>query len=149
MTAAIEFPSTTPHFALPLLFSGQAQKEFYINQAISVIDSMLQGGVSDSLSTPPANPSEGEAFRVLPSSTGVWAQREDQLAIWIGGSWHYVQPALGMMIFDRAASTMLYFKAGWQNASEPAVPVGGTTVDNEARAAVSDLISALKTMGIF
>ncbi len=110
-----------------------------------MIDSMLQGGVSDSLSTPPGNPSEGEAIRVLPSSTGVWAQREDQLAIWIGGSWHYVLPALGMMIFGRAASIMLHFNAGWKTASEPAVPVGGTTVDNEARAAVSDLIRALKT----
>ena len=149
MTAPVEFPSTTLRFALPLLFSGQAQKEFYLNQALSVIDTVLQGGVSTSLFAPPSAANEGEAFRVLSPATGVWAQREDQLAIWIGGAWHFVQPTIGMTIFDRSASSMLHFNSGWQNASEPAVPVGGTTVDTEARAAVSGLVQALKKMGIF
>ena len=149
MANPIDFPSTTPNLSMPLLFVGQAQKEPFINHALTMIDALLQGSVTDSLASPPSDASEGAAFRVLPTASGGWSNQEDNIALRIGGSWEFIAPQEGMMIFDQAADRLFRFSAGWQAAIEPTPPSGGTTVDNEAREAISGLIQALQSVGVF
>ena len=149
MTAPVELPSVTKNFSLPFLFSGQAQKEFKINQSLAIIDTVLQQGVSGSLSTPPVSPDEGDCYRILSPADGAWIGQEEKLAVRVGDAWHFVEPFIGFTIFDRGTSSMLHFNNGWQSASEPSMPSGGDTVDTQARAAISDLIQALRKMGIF
>lgn len=149
MAVSISFPSTTRNLDLPLLFSGQAQKEFSLNQAFTIVDAMLQRGVVSSLNTPPSPAEEGDCYRVLSGATGEWLGHEDSLAIRIGGAWHFVTPKAGMTIFDQTSEQMLLFNAGWVTATGPANPTGGATVDTEARAAISELVEALRIMGLF
>lgn len=149
MTAPISFPSTTSNFAFPLLFAGQAQKELSINHALTLIDSMLTPSVSASLSTPPAGANEGDCFRISASPTDDWSGHEGEIAIQIGGAWQFIYPKSGMTVFDKAAGSLLHYNSGWKNAAEPAPPTGGNVVDNEARAALSDLIQALRNLGVF
>lgn len=129
--------------------SGQAQKEFFINQALAVVDALLQRGVSGSFAAPPTEAIEGQCFRVSANATGDWVGRSDDLAVHLGGAWHFVSPQEGMTIFDRGAGALLHFNAGWQVASEPTVPSSGTTIDTEVRIALSELIEALRNIGIF
>lgn len=149
MANPIAFPSTTAHISLPLLFSGQAQKEPFINHAFSTIDALLTGVVDDSLTTPPASPVEGSRYRVLANGTDEWQGHDDEIAIHVGGAWEFVPPHEGMSLFDTTARTSFFFASGWHAAIEPSLPTGGSVIDSEARAALSLLIEALQTAGIF
>ena len=72
MANPIAFPSTTNRLSLPLLFAGQAQKEPFINHALSAIDALLTGVIDDSLASPPGSPPEGARYRVLENASGEW-----------------------------------------------------------------------------
>jgi hypothetical protein len=142
------FPATTPNAGLPLLFAGQAQKEFFVNQALTILDAMAPRAVIASLSAPPANPDEGACFLVATPGTGAWHLKDEHLAIRVGGSWHFVAPAEGMMVFDRAAGRWICFRSGWQSAPPPPAPTGGAVIDVEARAALMQLVESLQTLGL-
>ena len=149
MSQTADFPSVTPRFLLPLLFPGQAQKEFFFNQAISALDSLTQISVEDSVSTEPTTPAEGSIYRVTASATGSWSTREDQLAMRIGGAWQFASPFAGMQIFDRSVGRYVFYSNGWNAPTEPVAITGGSTVDVEARTAIAELVEALRIAGIF
>lgn len=148
MSDAQIFSLTTPITGLPLLVPGQAQKEFFVNQALAILDAFAPRAVTASQSEPPAAPAEGDCFRVIAPASHAWAGCEDHIAIRIGGAWHIVPPRDGMRLFDRAADRSLFFQTTWQSAVVPAAPTGGTVVDIEARAALTSLIQALGQMGV-
>ena len=147
MPAPYDFPSATPLQGLPLLFAGQAQKEFFVNQALSLIDALLQHSVVSSLDAPPTTVSDGESFRVIAPASAEWVGEEDSLAVRIGGAWHFVRPNAGMMIFDQHAGQYLVFTTQWEAASSPAAPSGGSVIDVEARATITHLIQELERLG--
>lgn len=149
MTSALTFPSTTKFFSLPMLFAGQAQKEFFVNQSFAMIDGLLQLAIDASLPDPPVNAEDGETFRILPQATGEWVGQDDKIAIKIAGGWNYFEPNEGMRVFDRTADRFLLFRSSWIQALAPAVPSGGQIIDSQARAAIEDLIQALRNAGIF
>ena len=148
MTDPIPFDSTTPRFALPLLHVGQAQKEAFVNEALAIADALLHCSVAGEDDTPPATPEDGEAWLVAADATGDWAVQDHALACRQAGNWIFVPPRDGMRIFDLALGQQRLFNGAWQNASEPEEPVGGTTVDSEARTAIADLVAALRASGI-
>lgn len=149
MAVPISFPSTTSKFSLPLLFAGQAQKEFFVNESLSLIDSLLSGVIKESLATPPAAPVEGDCFRIVATASGDWAGHEDELAIFVGGAWQFVAPQSGMSVFDQQAGATVHFNGSWQSPIEPIQPNGGTTIDTEARQMIGELIEALQKAGVF
>ena len=149
MAEALNFPSTALNSGSPLLFSGQAQKEFVVNQAITTLDALLLGTVEASLQDPPGNAIDGQCFRITSGASGEWENREDNLALRIGGAWHFVQPSEGLEIFDVAAGQKVVFKTTWNSAATPTIPDNGTTIDAELRAAFSELINALRAVGVF
>jgi hypothetical protein len=73
MAEPIIFPSSTPNAGLPLLFSGQSQKEFFINHAVSIIDALKFGTICDVLSEPPAWAMEGQCYLVGQNASAGWA----------------------------------------------------------------------------
>lgn len=148
MTTPMTFPATTPNAGLPLLFAGQAQKEFFVNQALTILDGLAPRTVVASLSAPPANPYEGACFLVATPGTGAWNLKDGHLAIRVGASWHFIAPTDGMMVFDRAAGCWLCFRSGWHSASPPPAPAGGAVIDVEARAALMRLVESLQTLGL-
>lgn len=148
MADPIEFPSATAAFSLPLLFSGQTQKEFFINQSLALIDSLLQAGVVESLNTPPSDPAEGASYRVTGGAVGDWDGEADAIAVRIAGAWQFIDPFAGMTVFDRAQGQMLTYQGEWRAASEPLMPQGGAVIDAEARVAISGLTDALRDVGI-
>ncbi len=148
MPEALNFPATTPITGLPLLVAGQAQKEFFVNQALAILDAFAPRAIVASLPEPPSEPAEGDCFRVVAPASQAWIGCEDHIAIRIGGAWHLVPPRDGMRLFDRVADRDLFFQSTWQSATAPAAPAGGTVIDTEARAALVNLIEALGQIGI-
>ncbi|MEM9310489.1 MAG: DUF2793 domain-containing protein [Pseudomonadota bacterium] len=149
MAEPISFPSSTEKLGLPLLFSGQAQKEFFLNQSLTIIDSLLCQSVEDTLDEPPADAQDGQCFIVSTSPSGDWAGHSSKIAVRIAESWHFVDPIDGLEVYDQAARQKRVFKTVWHQVSVPAQAQGGSVVDVEARAMLAELIAALRNVGIF
>ena len=148
MPEPISFPTETSSFALPLLFAGQAQKEFFVNQALVLIDSLMGRSVVATQESPPGSPAEGESYRIGSNPVGEWAGYDDNLASWVGGTWQFVPPFDGLQVFDRAASHFLIYRGAWVEAPATADPQGGSVIDIEARAAIAELSQALRDLGL-
>ena len=148
MPDPISFPSTTRHTDLPLLFAGQSQKEFFLNQSLVTIDALLIRSVESVLNAPPENALEGDCYLVGATPTGDWTGQGENLAIGIGESWTFVEPIEGMELFDRAAGHKLIYRSQWFEPIAPSQLEGGAVVDVEARAFISALANTLKTAGI-
>ncbi|MFM6828854.1 MAG: DUF2793 domain-containing protein [Novosphingobium sp.] len=148
MSDPISYSSSTPRHGLPLLFSGQSQKEVTVNEALAVIDFLLSGSVEGVRPDPAPNPSAGQAWIVSTPATGAFAGHDGEIAGWTDGGWRFIQPVEGMKTFDRSAHTLRHYSSGWTLATAPTLPVGGATIDAEARNCIAALISALETSGI-
>jgi len=148
MSDPLEFTSKSPRFGLPLLFSGQAQKEFFVNEANSLTDLLLHAAIEGEAAAPPPSPSAGECWLVAESPSGDWAGHEGQIASYQAGTWLFASPRDGMRVLDRSRGQDIFYRGGWQRTDPVSAPEGGTVVDAEARTAIRQLIAALVAGGI-
>lgn len=89
---------TTAHLALPFLMAAQAQKHVTHNEALRMLDSMVQLSVLDRhLTAPPVNPAEGARFIVPANAIGVWTGWGNSIACWLDGAWMRFMPAPGWL----------------------------------------------------
>lgn len=148
MTQPSIFNSTTPRFSLPLLFAGQAQKEFFVNEAHVLIDVLMHMSVKGLASTPPSAPAEGECWLVDATPVGEWAGHIDSIAFFAAGAWSFLNPVPGMRVFNISQGQYHLFDGKWNASGAVAIPTGGATVDIEARQTIEGLLSALQSQGI-
>ncbi len=144
-----DMPSTS-RFALPLLAVAQAQKEVTHNEALTRLDALIHAAVeAGPLSIPPSDPAGGQCWIVGASPTGGWAGRENMLALWTAGGWRFVPPREAMSVTRLTDGKRLRFDAGaWTAPGAIEAPVGGSTIDSEARSAISTLILHLAAQGL-
>lgn len=161
--------SSTARFALPLLAAGQAQKEIWHNEALTLIDALLQPcAESAGADRPPDEPRAGQMWIVGGAPEESWAGRAGMLAIWTGGGWRFVEPRDGLRVHVREQGIdALHVEGGWQIGAlagtrmvvagdqvvgprQPSVadPVGGGIADMEARAAIGGVLNALRMHGL-
>ena len=148
MPDPISFTSASARFRLPYLFSGQSQREAFVNEAHALIDALLHPAIEGTGNAPPATPGEGECWLVGNEPTGAWTEQAGALASFQAGSWIFAAPRDGMRVFDNLAGQVIFYRNAWQRPETPAAPSGGTTVDAEARAAIAGLVEALIAAGI-
>jgi len=96
MSEPFTFTSSTPNIGLPLLIAGQAQKEFFLNQSLVIVDSLHRRSVIASQPAPPTNADEGDCFRITAPATQEWEGCEDHITIQIGSV-----PALSIRLASR------------------------------------------------
>lgn len=148
MSVPISFASTAPRFKLPLLFSGQAQKEVFVNEAFGLTDALLHCAIEGISTTPPTTPIDGTNWLVGTGGTGAWAGMDGTIACLQSGNWIFVTPRDGVNVLNRATGQTIHFAGSWQTPAFVASPTGGTTIDTQARTAIVGLITALQTAGI-
>jgi hypothetical protein len=91
---------TTANLGLPVIAAAQAQKHVTHNEALRLIDTLVQLAVLDrDLATPPGTPNEGERWIVGPSPTGDWAGHAGEIAAWQEGAWQLSLPRPGWLAF--------------------------------------------------
>lgn len=89
---------TTPKAKLHELTLTTAQQATTVNADLSIIDQGIDGTVkSRGVNTPPGSPSDGDAYIVGTSPTGVWAGKGNQIAFWrnSAGAWQFMTPLEG------------------------------------------------------
>lgn len=140
----------TPRFALPLLAPAQAQKEMYHNEALTLLDALVQPCVeSGPAATPPAAPEEGQCWLVAGGAGGAWSGRGGTIALWTAGGWRFAAPRKGMRAVRLSDGAILRFDGGaWVGPATVAAPSGGAVIDVEARSAIAGLISLLAAHGL-
>ncbi len=149
MTEAIAFNSKTPKLGLPNLFPGQAQKEFFVNEAHGILDGLLHATIEGTQSVPPVAPDVSDCWIVGSSAAEEWAGHEGKLVVWNEGGWSFIEPSGGMLVFDKSSQQFVRYNGGWASAAEPTDPQGGSVIDAEARMAIRELVAALRTFGVF
>lgn len=88
----------TPHLKLPLMAASQAQKHVTHNEALMLIDSLMQLAVrSKSLTVPPASPAEGDRYIPASSASGVWAGADWNIMTFQDGQWVKLVPQPGFL----------------------------------------------------
>ena len=130
------------------MLAGQAQKEGFVNEATARIDALLHGAIEAELATPPTTPLDGQCWLVGVSPTGDWAGQTGKIAARQAGNWLYFTPRNGMKLLNRATGQEIRYNTGWQVATRPAAPSGGTTIDAEARSAIGAILVSLTIAGI-
>lgn len=115
-----EFMSeTSPILALPYLLAAQAQKHVTHNQALQLLDALVQLRVTGfEAETPPLNPSPGTAYALGALPTGAWAGQAGQLAIWQGEGWLFIPPQIGWRAWGvEPAELRIWQGSAWQQVS--------------------------------
>lgn len=130
------------------MLAGQAQRELFVNECLARIDGLLHAAIEGVANAPPAEPGEGQCWLVGTSPTGVWTGQGGRLALYQSGQWLFQPARDGMRLLDRSNGVERRFAGEGRMASRPALPSGGTTVDTEARSALSALIDSLGQAGI-
>ena len=98
----------TARFALPQLAPGQAQKEWWHNEALHRVDLLLCPVVeSMTLSAPPTSPGPGACYLVASGGSDAWAGRDGMLAGYTNGGWRFIAPVEGMRVLDRSSGLVV------------------------------------------
>ena len=113
--------SDTTHLGLPYLLAAQAQKHITHNEALRLLDAMVQLSVLDRMrTTPPASPADGDRHLVASGATGLWAGWDLNIAFWVDGAWIRLVPRTGWMVWVAAESLFLVWTgSAWDVVGEP------------------------------
>lgn len=100
----------TSNLGLPYIEASQAQKHVTHNEALRILDAVIQVAVQDVTRTaPPASPVEGQRHIVAASPTGAWAGRAKTIATWQDGAWAFLVPKTGWCVWSIADSGLRVF----------------------------------------
>jgi hypothetical protein len=115
-------PDTSTHLLLPYLLAAQAQKHVTVNEALRLLDGLVQLAVLDRhLTVPPASPADGARYIVASGATGAWAGWDLNVAYWVDGAWMRLVPRPGWQawVVDEA-SFLAWDGSAWVAAGLPA-----------------------------
>lgn len=161
--------SGTPRLQLPLLSTGQAQKEATVNEALETLDVITAGAVEEGpRNDPPATPEIGSTYIVGSSPTSEWTGKTQFLAAFTGGGWRLLPPMSGMTVYVKADDQWANYRAGiWEvgtirgttvviggkqvvgrQVAAIADPAAGSIIDAEARATIGQMLDAMRQHGL-
>jgi Protein of unknown function (DUF2793) len=158
----------TARHLMPLLASGQAQKEVTHNEALQMIDRRLQLAViSRSVSAPPSPAVSGAIYIVPAEATGEWSGQTDRIASYDGFGWTFDAPQPGWLVWIIDEAVMSIFDGKWSDGYWPvtalriggrqvlggplatiANPSGGLAIDVESRLAIDQILAMLRGHGL-
>ena len=146
-------PDISARLNLPYLLPSQAQKHVTHNEALILLDALVQTGVeSFDATTPPADPAEGALYALGSGAAGDWAGQDGMLALRDGSGWRFIAPRAGWRAWDlENARLMVSDGTDWT----PVLPdlnnldgIGiGTSWDSVNRLAVTSEASLLTHAG--
>jgi Protein of unknown function (DUF2793) len=162
-------PEITDRLELPLLSAGQAQKELTHNDALTRLAMVVQPVVQTiAPAAVPASPQPGQCWIVGNAATGAWLGKDGCIACWTQGGWRFAAPFEGMQVWSLADNVPAVRTGGtWEigmlrasavkiagvqvlgpRQAAISAPAGGSTIDAEARTAITAMLTTLRTHGL-
>ena len=143
--------SASPNLQLPYIDANQNQKSVTHNQALRMLDALVNLGVEASgLEAPPAAPADGQRWIVAPGATGAWAGRDLDVAAWQDGAWSFFAPGRGTLAYDAAAATLLFWTGtAWRPIASLLALLGVTALGIGTAADASNPLSATLNNALF
>lgn len=93
-------PDQTLNLALPYILPSQSQKHVTHNEALRLLDTLVQLAVLDrDLTAPPGAPAEGQRWIVKTGATGAWTGHVNAIAAWQDGVWQFSAPQTGWLAY--------------------------------------------------
>lgn len=103
----------TDRLKLPLLIPNQSGKEVTHNEAMVIIDNLLQNHVIDNtLNVPPEKVNNGDMYIVAEVASEDWLNKEKYIAIFDNG-WRFIKPINGMLFFVLKDETFYIYNNSW------------------------------------
>jgi hypothetical protein len=145
----------TTNLALPYILAAQAQKHVTHNEALRLLDGLVQLSVLDrDLTAPPGSPADGDRYIVASGGSGDWAGWDLNVALFTDGTWLRLPPRTGWRAWvDNEGLLLVYDGAGWIGTTPEALQnmalLGlGTTADaaNPFSAKLNAALWTAKTM---
>jgi hypothetical protein len=112
---------SSPNLNLPYLEAAQAQKHVTHNEALRVLDAVVQLAVVAVSTSPPGSPADGERHIVGAAPTGAFAGHANEIAVWQDGAWVFLAPRAGWRAWDAGAALLRV----WSGAAWTALGGGG------------------------
>lgn len=107
----------TPNLTLPYIAPAQAQKHVTHNDAIRMLDALIQLSVLESQTAPPIGPNNGDRYIVAANASGIWAGHETDIAVYQDGAWCFFPAQPGWVCWNNADQTLLVYASGvWGSA---------------------------------
>jgi hypothetical protein len=139
--------------ALPYILPAQAQKHVTHNEAIRVLDVLVQLAVADRTRTAaPASPVIGDRHIVAVGAVGEWAGKDTQIAVYDVEGWVFFPPQAGWraeVLADGAA--VVFDGSAWNGANQLPASVDqigvNSSADSTNRLAVSSAATLLTHAG--
>ncbi|EXL08892.1 DUF2793 domain-containing protein [Aquamicrobium defluvii] len=101
---------TTAHLALPFIMAAQAQKHVTHNEALRLLDGLVQLSVLDrDLTAPPGSPADGDRYIVASGATGAWTGWDLNVALWTDGAWLRLPPRAGWQAWVEDEGLLLVY----------------------------------------
>ena len=92
--------SQTNNLGLPYILPSQAQKHVTHNEALRLLDGIVQLSVADrDRAEPDAAPAEGERHIVAAGGSGAWAGKDGQVAMFQDDAWAFLVPREGWLVW--------------------------------------------------
>lgn len=115
---------TTPQLGLPCIQPSQAQKHVTHNEALRLLDTLVQMRVASfGATTPPASPAAGDCHALGTGATGAWAGHDDQIATWDGTAWTFLAPLPGWCAWGITEAEL----RSWSGTAWTPLAAGGET----------------------
>src|SRR5262249_5107250 len=110
--------SDTTHLGLPLIEASQAQKHVTHNEALAILDAIVQLAViSRDLTAPPSSPAAGDRYIVKATGTGAFAGHDNQIALFADGGWQFFEPQTGWVAYVAGESALVAWTGtAWESA---------------------------------
>ncbi|MBP0440145.1 DUF2793 domain-containing protein [Tianweitania sediminis] len=141
----------TTNLLLPYMLAAQAQKHVTHNEALRLLDGLVQLSVLDrDLTAPPGSPADGDRYIVGSGATGAWAGWDLNVAIWTDGAWLRLPPRTGWRAWVEDEGLLLvYDGSSWSDTTPAALQnlalVGVGTIADAANPFSAKLNAALWT----
>jgi hypothetical protein len=110
---------TSPRLELPYIQPAQAQKHVTHNEALRVLDVLVQLTVEAfGATTPPTLPLEGEVYALGFGANDAWSGHDEALAVWVDGAWQFHTPQVGWRAtLAASAEIRVWTGTSWQPVS--------------------------------